>query len=200
DLHVDFRLVAVELMGLGQRNLSRRIGDVFDDLLDGVQLELAGLGVEPCPERLALVTLACGRLERVLHGVDDDFRFDALLLGDRVDLLQQRIDCSHVSESCQLSVSSYQSVRTSSDRLETGNWLLATSSKFHHQLPALDPRQRNAVRLAPFLEEYRAPLDSGDPARKRRLAVDRLYRHNLGQPAGEPAVVRLMAKRPVEAW
>jgi hypothetical protein len=65
----------------------RRIGDVLDDLLDRVQLELAGLGVEPGPERLALVTLACSRLERVLHGVDDDLRLDALFLGNGVDLL-----------------------------------------------------------------------------------------------------------------
>ena len=96
DLHVDFRFVAVELLRLAERDLRRRVGHLLDDLLDRVELELAGVGVEARAQRLALVTLARGRLERVLHGADDDFRLDALFFGDRVDLLQQRVDCGHI--------------------------------------------------------------------------------------------------------
>ena len=43
DLHVDFRFFAVELLRFAERDLRRRVGDFGDDLLDRVQLELAGL-------------------------------------------------------------------------------------------------------------------------------------------------------------
>ena len=87
DLHVDFRFLAVELLRFGQRDLVRRIGDFVDDPLHRAELDLPGLGVELRPQRLVLVALARGRLDGVLHGADDDFRLDALFLGDGVDLL-----------------------------------------------------------------------------------------------------------------
>ena len=59
----------------------------FDDALDGAQLDLSRVGVEPGAERLVLVALARGRLDGVLHRADDDLGLDALFLGDGVDLL-----------------------------------------------------------------------------------------------------------------
>jgi hypothetical protein len=49
------------------------------------------VGIEPRAQRFALVPFPRGRLERVLHGADDDLRLDTLLLRDGVDLLEQRI-------------------------------------------------------------------------------------------------------------
>ncbi len=95
DLHVDFGFVAVELLRFGQRDLRGLVGDFVDDPLDRIQLELPGFLVEPRAQRLALVALAGGRLQRVLDGADDDLRIDALFLGDGVDLLQQRIYSGH---------------------------------------------------------------------------------------------------------
>ena len=95
DFHVDFRFVAVELLRLGQRNLRCRVRDLLDDLLYGIELELPAVGIEARAQRLALVALARGRFERVLHGADDDFRFDALLFRDGVDLLEQRVGRGH---------------------------------------------------------------------------------------------------------
>ena len=91
DLHVDFRLVAVQLLRFSQRDLVRRVGHLVDDPLDRAQLDLAGLLIEARAQRLVLVPLAGGRLDRVLHGADDDVRLDALFLGDGVDLLEQRV-------------------------------------------------------------------------------------------------------------
>ena len=194
DLHVDFGFVAVELLRLGQRDLRRRVGDLVDDLLHGVELELAGLGVEPRPQRLALVTLARGRLERVLHGADDDFRLDALFLRDGVDLLQQRIDCSHV----------YFSFRLPVDHCQLSpvcgcSWRAAADSEFHLQLPALDPRERHAVRPSAFFEQHRRrprPRRSGPRTPTGRSTGSR--RHDLRQPAREPPVVRFVPQRPIE--
>ena len=87
DLHVHFRLVPVELLRLGERDLIGRVRDFFDDALDGAELDLAGLGVEARAQRLVLVALARGRLDRVLHSADDDLRLDPFFFGDRVDLL-----------------------------------------------------------------------------------------------------------------
>ena len=43
--------------------------------------------IEARAQRLVLVALPRGGLDRVLHGADDDVRLDALFLGDGVDLL-----------------------------------------------------------------------------------------------------------------
>ncbi|HEU4938214.1 MAG TPA: hypothetical protein VFT39_17265 [Vicinamibacterales bacterium] len=96
DFHVDLGLVAVELLRFLQRNLRRWIGHLGDDLLDRVELELPALRVEPGAQRLALVSLPCGRFERVLHRIDDDVRFDAFLFRDGIDLLEQRIYRGHI--------------------------------------------------------------------------------------------------------
>jgi hypothetical protein len=66
DLHVDFGLVAVQLLRLGERELRQRIGDLGDDLLDGEEVEVAGFGVEARAQLLTLVFLSGGRLEGVL--------------------------------------------------------------------------------------------------------------------------------------
>ena len=72
DLHVDFGFVAVELLGFGERDLGRRVRDLVDDVLDGVELELPGLRVEAGAQVFGLVALARGGLEGVLDGADDD--------------------------------------------------------------------------------------------------------------------------------
>ena len=41
-------------------------------------------------------------------------------------------------------------------------------------------------------------LDAREPAGKRRLAIDRRRRHDLGQPAREAAVIRFVPQRPIE--
>ena len=97
DLHVDFRLVAVELLRFGERDLGGRVGDVLDDLLDGVQLDLPGLEVEPGAQVLVSCSACAPPPDRVLQRADDDVRLDALLLRDGVDLLQQRFSGHVVS-------------------------------------------------------------------------------------------------------
>ena len=47
DLHVDFSLVAVEILRFLERDLGRRIGDFLDDVLRGEQVDLARFLVEP---------------------------------------------------------------------------------------------------------------------------------------------------------
>src|SRR5690348_16604192 len=80
-------------------------------------------------------------------------------------------------------------------RLETGSWQLAAYSKLHHRLSAFDQVERHAVRAAPFLEQHLAGLESGNPSRKRRLPVQRLDGDQLGKPAAEPPIVRLVTQR-----
>src|SRR5690606_23299682 len=72
--------------------------------------------------------------------------------------------------------------------------------ELHRQPRAADERQRNPVRPAPFVDDDRPVLDAGQPSGKVRLPVDGLTRHDLGQPAGEPPVVRLAPQRPIQAW
>ena len=117
DLHVDFRFLAVELLRFLERDLRRRVGDLGHDFLDGEQFELTRVLVEPGAQRLALVSLPRRRLERVLHRTDDDLRLDALFLGDRVDLLEQRIGRGcHRNPSYQLSAFSSHAQRPLADR------------------------------------------------------------------------------------
>src|SRR5204863_9324061 len=160
DLHVDFRFLAIELLRFGERDLVGRIGHFLDDALDGAELDLSGFRVELGAQRLVLVPLARGRLDGVLHGGNDDFRLDALFLGDGVDLLQQRI--LHVSY--QLPVPSFQ-------------------LKFNIQAGALDPVERHPVRSSSFFEDHGTRLDPLDPSRARPLAVDRFRRDDPRDPS-----------------
>jgi hypothetical protein len=91
DLHVHFGLFAIQLLGLAQGYLERRIVHGVDDLLHCEEIDLTGLGIEAGLQVLVrLVGFAgCGQ-HRVLDRRDDHRRFDVLLLGDRVNQLLQR--------------------------------------------------------------------------------------------------------------
>ena len=92
DLHVDFGLFAVQLLGLGERDFRQRILDLLDDLADREQLDLPGVVVELGAQVLGRsVVLARRGKHRVLDGGDDDVGLDALLLRHRLDALLQRI-------------------------------------------------------------------------------------------------------------
>ena len=58
--------------------------------------------------------------------------------------------------------------------------------------------ERHAMRRAGPRQQHRAVLDAGQPAGEMRLAVDRLARHDLRQPADEPPVVGFAAQRPIQ--
>ncbi len=92
DFHVDFRFLAVEVLRLFQRNLRRRVLDFGDDVLDGEQVDLAGLLVEARLQVLVrLVVLARGRQHGVFDGSDDRVGLDALFLSEGLDRLHQRV-------------------------------------------------------------------------------------------------------------
>src|SRR5258705_2806249 len=55
--------------------------------------------------------------------------------------------------------------------------------KLHLEPGTFDARQRHPMRPAPFLEQQVALVHPGKPSGKCRLAVDRLTRHHLRQPA-----------------
>ena len=94
---LDLGVLAVDFPGLGDGNLGVRIGHRVDNGLDGEQFDLADLRIELGLECLVgLEYLARRRDDRFLHRLDDDVRVDALLLGQRVNGLQQRIR-AHVS-------------------------------------------------------------------------------------------------------
>src|SRR6185436_7448233 len=87
---------AVHLARFGERDLGGGRGDLFDDRLEGEEIDLAGLGVEPRFQVLArLVVLARRGGNRFLDRADDDVGLDPLLLGQRFDGLLQRI--RHIS-------------------------------------------------------------------------------------------------------
>ena len=70
----------------------RRILDVLDDVLDGEQVDLAGLLVEARLQVLVrLVVLARRRQDGVFDGSDDRVGLDAFFLGQRLDRLHQRV-------------------------------------------------------------------------------------------------------------
>ena len=139
-----------------------------DDLLDRIELELSRVGVEPRAQRFALELLARGRLERVLHGADDDLRLDALFLGDGVDLLEQRIVVVAICvvESQLAARASLVPTRCSRHRRPINRQQRSTSSesKFHRQPSALDSRDRHPMRLPALLEDHH-------PIARRRRAV-----------------------------
>ena len=79
DLHVDFRLVAVQLLRFGKRDFRQGIGYLLDDLAHREQLDLTRLVIELRPQVLGrLVVLARGGQHGVLYGRDDDIGLDAL--------------------------------------------------------------------------------------------------------------------------
>ncbi len=82
----------VQLPGFIDADLDRGVGDVLNNLLDGEEVHLAGVGVESGLQILAgLVVLARGGRDRFFNGADDDVGLDALLLRQRLDCLLQRI-------------------------------------------------------------------------------------------------------------
>ena len=82
----DFRVGAVDVLGLGQRNLGGGIGDFVDDRLHREKLDLSVLRVELRPQILgALVVLARRREHGLFHRLDDDVGLDAFFLGERLD-------------------------------------------------------------------------------------------------------------------
>ena len=88
DFHVDFGFLAVEVLRLLQRDLRRRVLDFGDDVLDGEQVDLAGLLVEARLQVLVrLVVLARRRQHGVFDGSDDRVGLDALFLGEGLDRL-----------------------------------------------------------------------------------------------------------------
>ena len=175
DLHPDFGFFAVELLRLVERDLACRVRDLGHDLPHRVELDLAGLEVEAGPQILvALEDLARGREIGVFDRADDDGRVDALVLRHDVDHLLQF--SSHVSSSGQ-----------SADgmRRQTPN---STSSRAR----LIRPSGTRCTRRPS--EQHVVAVHSRQPARKMRLAVHRLGRHDLGQPAGESPIVGLAAR------
>src|SRR5687768_18479110 len=76
--------------------------------------------------------------------------------------------------------------------------MLRKRSEFDCQVAPFDLRERNAVRAASLFEHYDAVFDARDAAGKRRLAVERLSRHQLRHPALKPPVVGLVPQRTIE--
>ncbi|HEX2458065.1 MAG TPA: hypothetical protein VHI99_30500 [Vicinamibacterales bacterium] len=74
----------------------------------------------------------------------------------------------------------------------------AGGSELDCELSPFDASERHPVRLPAFLEQDLAVFNAGDSSGERRLAVERLARHELGQSAHKPPVVRLVPERSVE--
>ena len=186
DFHPDFGFVAVELLRFGERNLARGAVTSVDDRLDRVEFDLPGLEVEARAQVLvALEHLARGGQVRVFNRANDDGRVDALVLRDDVDHLLQ--------------FGSHISFRSQIRPLLAG---ALTSARLTPRTPlragAADSREGHPMRPPAFGQEHVPLFHAGQPAREMRLAVHRLARHDLRQPADEPAIVRLVPQRPIQ--
>src|SRR5690606_32620591 len=90
DLHADFGFVAVQLLRFLERNLAGRVGDVLDNLANGVEFDQTGLAVEPRVQVfLGLEYLLRSRHVGVLDRANDDGRVDALVLRHDINHLLQ---------------------------------------------------------------------------------------------------------------
>ncbi len=164
DLHPDFGFLAVELLGLAERDLPGGVGHVGHDLPHGVELDLPGFQVEPRSQVLvALEHLARGRQVGVLDGANHDGRIDALVLRDDIDHL-----------------------------LQFGSHIVSLSQNSTSSRARLIRSQRHPMRAPPLFEYHRARVHPDEPARKMRLALDRCSRHNLRQPSRRTADSRLL--------
>jgi hypothetical protein len=70
--------------------------------------------------------------------------------------------------------------------------------EFHLEPRALDVRERHPVDFPSFFEKYQAFVHTGEPSCEGGLPVDRLGGHELGHPALEPPVVRLVPERAIQ--
>jgi len=100
----DFRVLAVNRLGFGDRDLLARVGHFVDDRLHREQLDLAVLGIEFRLQLFVfgLVVLARRRQHGFFHRLDHDLGLDALFLGERLDGLLQRIRCRHQNSTSNL--------------------------------------------------------------------------------------------------
>src|SRR4051812_4578684 len=71
-------------------------------------------------------------------------------------------------------------------------------SKLDCQLAALDQRDRHPMASTSFLGGHGAALDGNDAPREGRRAVDGRGRDPLGQPPGEPPIIRLVPEWPIQ--
>src|SRR5687768_3506347 len=76
--------------------------------------------------------------------------------------------------------------------------MLRKRSEFDCQVAPFDLRERNAVRAASLFEHYDAVFDPRDAAGERRLAVERVSRHQFRHPSLKPPVIGFVPQRTIE--